>query len=681
MSVKSSFDIFRRIALQEIINTTNVNINSRHIFNKIQSYIQYGNISISSLSDLYEPSYSKVSLSDLTAKYMLIYLEMYTQYIINAGNSDTIITLNDVSKSKYLYIINKYIELNTLIKEKEYAKEYKYLKHINFSITNKVLSNLSSSVFDSDLPQLSYGDVLSLPLLSSEVIYPEYTTAYIDDKVLSEIIYNTDNKNVNAKINRTKSLFMGNIKSVTYSSSSIVNNSNIEFSGTINGYMSDLIYFKIVSFYILEDGSISSFIYQTSIDGKTWDFTGFIDILNIEDNYDILILEDINTGLKFKLNTLNITQNQIWCLNLSYIKLSDAECNIKSIFNITKQISYITFNDSSEFKLTVDENIINNTSELDNSIKTINAKTNSIKYMLPINSSLYSVLIKATQKKFLLSSTDDSSILMQYPFNINDITGYSNKYYKSGMITFDKFNVENISTIFIDSDYTLANIYNEYNISKTAIMYIAILENEYGLFEVPLIHCNYKDDYPDRVVDNSYCFVVEPIIMNSKMAIDTSSMSFSYQLKYIYSNSLLTDSTLSIFNPYVKVDMSSPIAADYALFNSSNPLMHELTIFTKNHINSHYMFKHAVKLHKAKDITSALDDLNGTQLIWNKTTNRSAYMYYLDNDGKIKLAIKSVDSNNNLIPFTGSIYGKVIMYSADEDYISPYLNDVTFGAI
>jgi hypothetical protein len=56
-------------------------------------------------------------------------------------------------------------------------------------------------------------------------------------------------------------------------------------------------------------------------------------------------------------------------------------------------------------------------------------------------------------------------------------------------------------------------------------------------------------------------------------------------------------------------------------------------------------------------------------------------MYFIDNDGKIKTAIKSIDSDNSLIPFTGSIYGKIIMYSADEDYVSPYLNDVTFGAI
>jgi hypothetical protein len=680
MSVQSSFDIFRRIALQEIINTTNININSRHIFNKIQNYIQYGNISISSLSDLYEPSYSKVSLSDLTAKYMLIYLEMYTQYIINAGNSETILTLNDVSKSKYQYIINKYIELHSLIKEKEYAKEYKYLKHINFSITNSVSSTLFSSVSDYELPQLSYSDMLSLPILSSEIIYPEYTTAYIDDKVLSEIIYENDNKNINAKINRTTNLFIGNIKEVTYVSTLIVNKSNIQFSGTINGYMSEFIYFKITDYNILNN-NITSFIYQTSIDGKTWDFTGFIDVVDVNKSYDIFILEDINTGLKFRLDTPDILENQVWCLKLSYLKLSDAICYIKSIFNITKPISYISFNDSTEFKLTIDENIINNRSELDNDKTIVKTKSNSIKYTLPINSSLYSAIIKATQKRFSFGVSDTGNALMRYSFNINDITGYSNKYYKSGMFVIDKFDVENISTIFVDADYTLANIYEGYDISKTIILYLAVIENKYGTCEIPLIHSRYKYDYPERILNNSFCLVAEPIMINSKTLIDTSSMSFSYKLKYIYSNSLLTDSALFIFNPHMKINMSAIGASNYALFNSSNPTMHELTIFTKNHINSYYIFKHAVNLYKVEDITSELEDLNGTQNIWNKTSNRSAYMYFIDNDGKIKTAIKSIDSDNSLIPFTGSIYGKIIMYSADEDYVSPYLNDVTFGAI
>lgn len=679
MDIQNAFDIFRRIALQQIINTTNVNINSAHIFNKIQNYVQYGNLQINSLVDLYEPSYSKVSLSDLTAKYMLAYLEMYSQYIINAGNSETILTLKEVSRSKYLYIINKYLELNSTIKEKEYSKQYKYLTHINFSVLSKVLTDVSSSVFNAELPQLSYNDLLSLPLLTSELIYPEYTTAFIEDNVLSNVDYIQDNKNVLATINRTTSLFIGNISSVQYSSISINNISGITFDGTINGYLSDNIYFKIESFSITND-ILENLIFTTSIDGKTWDYVGYINLVDVNTEYDIYILEDIKTGIKFKLNNYDISNGQVWVINLNYIRLSDSKCKIKSIFNITKPLSFITFNDISEFPLEIDNDIQLNLSEIDNTSYYTKFHKNGIKNIIPVNNSIYSCAINTKQPRHSINSYLNDSMCLRYNFNISDITGYSNQYYKVGVFTFEKMKVENISTLFVDSVYSLAPVpeYNE--ISKTSILYSVIIENDYGTHEIQLIHSKHNIDNPSMVIDeSSLCFIVEPVILNSKSNISENEL--VYDMRFIYSNSLLSLSSLFIINPYNKINLSDAGSSAFALLNTANSTKHTLWINTSGYINSYYMLRHAVNLYKTKNTTDPINEMNGTQAIWNRTNNRCAYMYYLDNDGNIKTALKSIDDNQNLVPFTGNIYGKIIMYSADESYISPYLVDLTFGAI
>ena len=89
MKTQNTIDIFRRVALHQILKTTNISINSEHIYNSLNKYIQYGNQSLVSLSDMYTPSTKNIYLSNVMAKYLLAFLEMYTQYIINAGNDFT----------------------------------------------------------------------------------------------------------------------------------------------------------------------------------------------------------------------------------------------------------------------------------------------------------------------------------------------------------------------------------------------------------------------------------------------------------------------------------------------------------------------------------------------------------------------------------------------------------------
>lgn len=674
MKVQNTFDVFRRVALQQIINTTNIEINSDHILNKITEYIQYGNQELISLTDLYEPIYNRLYLSDLMSKYLLAFMEMYTQYIINAANADTIIALSNVSYSKYLYAINKYKELESLLKKSEYLKEFKYVNHINFSIIKNVVNNINSSILVDGMPQLSYSDLLSLPLLKSEIVYPEYTTAYIDDRFTSEIEYENDNnRSINAIIRRKNSQFIGTITGKEYISTGINDNDNIKFSGLINGYISEQLFFKIYSVLYDEDNNISNILYSTSIDGKVWDFTGITDDLIVGKEYDIFALDGMLTGLTFSFSSLdNILQDKTWIINIKFSKILDSTINVKSIFNITRPISYVKYDDISEYKLKLKPEAVISLNERNNSKEIIPTLTNSTTTIVPVNKSFYSLNFGGIQNRYTISSDINNKMEMVYNFNIDNIIGYSNQYYRTGNITFDRMPVENISTIIVDAEFALPNKTTGHGINSSVILYSIIAKNDYGSVEIPLIHM-YSSNFVNSGTE-TFVQIEEPIIQTQFVTADSSGI-LTYDTKFVYNSGLCPTSKLYVFNPYFEINLNE--IQDYASINSAVKYKTTLMIDTSKFINSHFILSNIVKINPMRYIVKGLNDGD----IWTKTLNNCVYMYYLDYDGCIKTAIKMIDKNNELIPFTGELFGKVTMYSAGENFTSPYLQNITFGAI
>ena len=170
--------------------------------------------------------------------------------------------LTKISLSKYLYILFKYKEATSLIEEKSVLKDYKYVRHINFSSPKHILaSSVTNSIYNiSNTLQLSYKNMLSLPIMDNKIIYPDDIIVYINDKTISELTYKSDNKNISASIYRKFGSHIGSIRESKCVTSSAI--TGVSFDGLVGSFISNVIYFKIISV------ASSGIGYETSIDGQ-----------------------------------------------------------------------------------------------------------------------------------------------------------------------------------------------------------------------------------------------------------------------------------------------------------------------------------------------------------------------------------------------------------------------------
>lgn len=680
MSIQTSLDSLKRLALKNVLdNLSTAEIKSEHIMTNLLSYVKYGSQSLFSLSTLVAPDIRNIYASDFSAKILMAYLELYTHYIIAAANTETVSKLSTISLSKYAYILFKYKEASSLIEEKKALKEYKYVRHINFSAPKYILSGTATgNIFNlSNTLQLSYKNMLSLPIMNNKEVYPDDTVVYINDKTIANLKYTSNNKNISASILRKYGSHIGSIKEVKCLTSTAISGS-AQFNGIVSGFMATNIYFMVDS-VIVENNKIASLIYKTSINGQDWTFQSGALAIDVGVEYDIYILNSIRSGTTFKIpNTTDIANGTIWALVLDYDHLSYPVCDMKLIFNLLNPISYITYNDISEFDLDISGNSFIKREETGLS-ESASVYQNSIENIVPVNGNVYSVDISSSQSRHKLTSGPNGELLLKYDYDIADITGNSNVYYKAGSIIFDKLAVENISTVCLTvNDHKMPLVSGE-EISRTNILYTLVTETKYGISEIPILPGDYYKNNPGLIVGTKY-FSLEPVIFNDKVVKSMDVM--RYTLKHNFLNDIGT--YLYKFNNYgrytindSKFDIIS-IAASGNMINAYK----DIAINTTGDIGAHYVYKSNIFMGNMLTINSV--SISGAHN-WTITNNKTAYMFYIDSDGLLKIALKLVSSLDTdataLTQFSGNIYGKVTMLSSDESYISPYVVSYTLSCI
>jgi hypothetical protein len=682
MGIQSSIDGLKRVALKQVIENIGSNIKSQHIINKLNDYIRYGSSTAFTLPSMFTPPNHTLYLSDISAKVLLSYLELYTQYIINASNSDTIVKLSDISNSKYQYVIFKYKELASVIVEKRKKKEYRYTQHIDFSAPSKIFGEaFTNSIFGlSNTLQLSYDNVLSLPILKSKYVYPNTLYSFISDNTISDFTYNSDNKNISSSIFRKYGNHIGSVKDINYITlTSPSASGSITFEGKLNGFISNTCYFKVLSYSLDSSNNIYSLTYQSSINAKDWDYSETIYTVNENTKYRIKVLGSVDTGIDFTiLNKSLLSENIIWELVLDYIKLDYPQCNIKMVFNTLSPLSYIKYNDISEFSLTVSDNCYIKKEEMSASIDNIDVLSNSIQGIIPTNSQIYSIDIAFSQDKHKISSDSDGNMQLKFNYDIADITGYSNNYYKTGSIIFSPMQVEDISTICVESECVIPNKNIGEDVSRSNILYSILVENSYGIVEIPALRSKcFIDDTTLTSVEVSggsnitRYYALEPLLLNQTTINNNIE---TYNLKFRF-GATGTNSKFFLLNPYLSIDLNSPSLLTLEKTSTYTRALIDVT----NHINRYYILKDVIDIGSMYNTNDTKLTLSN-QKYWTTTINKCAYMFYFDNDGLVKVAIKQTDGDI-LIPFTGKLYGKVSMLSADDNYISPYITTYTLSAI
>jgi hypothetical protein len=680
MNIFTSLDSLKRTALRKIVDNLGNKISSEHIYNFLNQYINYGNSAVSSLPSLVKPDLRNLYAADFSAKTMLAYLELYAQYVISSSMMETANELNSISLSKYFSILFKYKEASSLIEEKRSLRDNRYVRHINFSAPKSILpTTQDNKLFSiSNTLQLSYQDVLSLPIMSKKIVYPDDIMVYINDNALGTLNYTSDNKNVSASILRKIGQHIGNIKEVK--PTNIVSNAltAMSFGGVIGGYVSDVIYFNIVSIANEADGIY--LVYKTSTNGQEWSYQSDVQIYSENTNYDIYVLNSIKSGATFNIvDSAALSGGETWALVLEYNSLPAPQCNMKLIFNSVIPLSNITFNDISEYDLEF-STMASVKREETGASENVSMSQNSIENIVMPNGICYSVDITGSQARHKLASDSNGNLRLKYDYDIADITANSNIFYKVGCIIFDKLQVDNITSISLSAEETILPPRQSEAISRANTSYSIITETKFGISEIPIIPTDYYTKNPSYINSGKH-FVLEPIIFDDKIVRDMTSMKYNMKFRFLED----VGTILYRFNSYHAFptgDAKFYITSQQASGNKINS-NNILAVSTSGDIRSHYVYKGNVHVGNTLSINST--SITGTTTNWTITNNQTAYMFYKDYDGQIKLAIKLITSLENeksvLTQFSGNIYGKVSMLSADESYISPYVTKYTLSCI
>jgi hypothetical protein len=689
MSVQTTVDSLKRQALQEILK--NVNIPSVYILTKLNLYIAKGAQTTFSMTRLASIDAYKPTSGDVNAKILFSYLEIYTSYVLGFTSSELFNSLSSLTSSKYEYVIRRYKEIIASIRAKELEKEYKWNIFVDFSVpTNIYLQAFTSNKFDvASMARLSYKDVLSLPIIKTENIIPDETFAHIEDSSVSVIDQDKSRDYVFCKLYRMVGEKLGRV----FGANSIKKWDDTQgqgpfpfLSGSTNGFICNEFHLQISRIVDISETE-QDIYYRTSLDGLTWSEETVTNDIRTENV--ISLAGGISTGLKFKfLENHMLTEGSTWTIAITYVTLEDPICRIKSVFNSIYYISYIKFNDLSLHKLLIDSKPLLKDTETSAGTLDVPVTNRDISQIIPLNNTLYSMELPLTQTKSSITSKNGNLAYM-YDFNISDITAVMNKYSNYGVALFDPLTVDNVSNISVKAEtfikrYKKASFtprstgdhFNEYNNDKSYILFSVMLETSSGVCEVPILQEDFYKLYPDLydgVADKHYIY--DPVIASDSVPFPSLNEK-RYKLKYPH----IHGTPIALWD--IKRDPSTnpinlnPITSSLR----STPSIHESYIGFVVGINIFYTIKYPIKVNSQYDtlIGVIMEEGITTSSRWTAVNSaKIAYMLYLDPDKNVQLAIRSISpldkTNNTLIPFSGKVYGKITMSSADVSYVSPYV--------
>src|ERR1022692_4801857 len=112
-AIISTVDNLKRQAMSGILGS--ISLYSAYLTKQVNSYILNGSTSVVSLPEI-TPTYIKLlSAADFNAKISLAYLDLYTLYILNSANVQMFTQMQNLTLSKYGYLINQNKAITSLI--------------------------------------------------------------------------------------------------------------------------------------------------------------------------------------------------------------------------------------------------------------------------------------------------------------------------------------------------------------------------------------------------------------------------------------------------------------------------------------------------------------------------------------------------------------------------------------
>lgn len=650
-NITSTLNFLKNQSLSVLIK--NVPIKFPQIKKTISSYIGDNGSNFISLIGLLNFDKNVLASSTVSAVLLLAYLDFYAIYTILYSNLSSFENLKSVSKGKYSYIYNLYKNLTGIIKNKELLQSYSYSIFVDFLDPQHLNDGMSGLISRDNRTsgKLSTKNMLTLPLKQSKEIKPAHITFTEKDGSYSETDSLISGNNLTYNLTRYQNNKIGIAEKgeATPMGSNVKYGISPEIEGTIFGYFADFIFITVSKIETNDDDTINNIYITASTNGYDW-----ADDLLVKpgEKTKILVEDNIEIGLSIILyDGYGLAEGDQFIIKIQNGTLESPKIDITFGFDILEQISYLKYLDLSEHKLIPGKSFIDR-DKFGDSIREAKVYDSRIGQIIMSEGTIDEYKTSFTQDDFDITSLG-GKLSYKYNFNIAEITGFINEYATHGSIVFNPLEVQNINTVTINAEDHITN-YGEHTEEipaplKSIVEYNILAENETGRILIPMLK---QDEFSSNPNLYNWDFIIPATINEDPQA--TQYYGTAYYTPRFPVNTL---SPLKIYNPSTgqeetNIEYKEPenifLIMDY-LYSSSQVAWYP------------------VKTNKVEDITEIV--LSNK---WIKGTNTIYYMYYIDENEGVHLAIREYDTNTKTLkPFSGKIYGQIEMRSLDQAYITP----------
>lgn len=667
-NIRSQLD---QLKVQSInIIARNATIRFPQVQKSIADYISSGGSYFNSMLRFLDFNADLLSSSTISATYLLAYMDFFALYTILFANYPVFARLMDISKSKYEYIYSVYKQLSGDLKQKEILQKYNYCTYENFiypRYINWELSGFLGRDKRSSKP-LSVSPVMTLPVIEQRIISPssinftdtDYTNSFSQSlKYLDGFdftIFRTQNNKIGVADSGKASPFGGNVK---YSVEPDV-------KGTIYGYFADKIYVTITKIEKNQSGEITKITAQGSTTGYEWssDFD-----VNLDAWTDINVEDNVAIGLKiFLRNGLNISTGDKWTINVINTNLGYPRIRLKLAFDLLEQMSYIRYTDISPHAISISDAYIDRNKFGDDIENNVQSFKSNIGHIVVSDGTVDEYAADISQYEYDIKSMD-GKLLYEYAFKVRNIEGVINKYHPHGTAVLKGMKVSNINTITIESTYKLPK-YQEHTeqnpyVPKSLVEFNIIAENISGKVMIPAIE---KNEFKNKEDNNRKFYIWDYVIPGT---INENNGETSYFGSAYYKPRFPVD--IENYEEVLAYQMHDNIKNGGVEYNIEQDIFVVMDYIYSKSVCAWY----PVKINKVEDIVAITPNNK-----WRKASYNIFYMYYLDENNLVHIAIREYDQNTRTLkPFSGTIYGQIEIRSLDHSYKTPMVFDYSVACI
>lgn len=717
LDIKTSLDTVKRQALLTILK--NVKVPYTDLNNDLYIYLSTDSSAFNALLSRFKFNAAVFSSTQVSAVWLLSYLDFYALYTLMVSNYEVFNTLKTISEGKYKYIYNLYKDLNRVVETKRILQDYSFGFYNNFLHPKDINAAASRVVTRSGklTNVLESFPVVTLPVKTSKEVLPTALTFFTDDQAISDIETSSDTDFLNYSILRYQNNKVSVVKSIEPAKDGIIYSRSIpDVSGTIAGYFTDAIYITVTE---SSRDSADNAIFKIQGSTNSIDWSSDLTVAPAVPTR-MTIEGDIEIGLSITLyDGCSLAVGDRWVLNIRHMDVAPPSIELAIRFGMLEPISFISYLDTSSHKIDVISSKVQRR-KFNNTLEQVNLFDGNIGHIAIVNGQVNTYKTKFIQSNSDISSKD-GKLANKYDFKIADIKGYQRTYESHGAITFNAVPVSGVTSAAVEAqtflpgygiwesesnlDVQLPQSFIEFNVTAETILSSAT---------IPLLPKNYLKKiiakkvllYSDLLTSpgdpGDFIIVTDDATQNLRgtyvltEALDWKKYSqnttgyYPVVMEAIVPNRVditneLLDYGAVLYNPRFPVDLDYALnsASPYPYIQAYDNSLKSETSYSFNTDNgtirlSEYYWKNGYSVVYPVKLYSISDTFDNTYNNgkWIAASSSIYYLYYFDEYNDVHLALREYDPATSLLkPISGNLFGQIEIRSMDKPYITPMVFD------